>query len=164
MRQRIVSIGEDNAWYPTVYNKYTYPNLTLTPPLTKTYYMRGRSFTAVDERCSNLTHGRRSWHPFSHYKKTAVPCDMPVDDYSERTYMYRTFGEPSCWIGYPDRTVDMFNCARFGTASNPTVGLPAMSGVSEDGELYIPDPQDLDLLLGSSFQDVTRHQTFVIAH
>lgn len=150
MKQRNITLYDDVPWVPAVYDYNHNPSFTPSPstPATRTYYARGTSFTAVDEACSDAQHGRRVWHPFSHYKKTAVPAQMLVFDNTEKT------GNPSAFEWYEGnipQTIDMFRCSQFGTASSPTVGLPAMSSIVDGPDIRIPDPEDLDSLLGSSF-------------
>jgi hypothetical protein len=162
MKQRIVSLNPDGDWVPTVYKREFIDGFDPDPelvesgaygPSTKTYHMRESSFIAVDERCSESGTGRRVWHPFSHWKRVSLPTATLITDVSERTVMNTPFsGQYQCYVGEPQRTVDMFNCSQFGVASNPTVGMPAMFSISVDGDLVVADPPELDLLLGAAFQ------------
>jgi len=146
MKQRNITLYEDNVWALATYGYNHIPSHPPSAPATRDYYARGTSFTAVDEACSDQQYGRKVWHPFSHYKKTAVPADLLVFDNTEA----KAPGAFEWYEGNIPQTIDMFRCSQFGTSSVPTVGLPEMSSV-EGGEVYIPNPLELDSLLGSSF-------------
>lgn len=152
MRQRLISLNSDRDWVPT---SYTYDDLRPKDqwePDTRIYWMREDSFNALVEYSSNSEYGHNDWHGFTHFKRVAIPTNVLVNDFSERTVRDRTFGQFGYYIGTPSRTVDMFNCAQFGTASDPTVGMPAMFSISSEGELVISPPDDLDSLLGYAFR------------
>lgn len=154
MKQRQVTDGvNDGDWLSSVYDThYGYPNNAVSGA--KTYWMRQHSFTTVYELSSESAKGRHDWHNFSHYKKVAIPEASTFYDNTQYppTLEIGDVYHAAYDTGLIPRSFQMFDCSTFGSASDPTVGLPALFSLDSGGDLLVDPPNNLEQLLGVAFQ------------
>lgn len=110
-----------------------------------------RSFSKGYEVISDEHTSRKNWNPVSHYKREAYIVVSPLQIHlkSDSTL----FQNEPWWFEGTVPSLHAWTANELGPPDSPLGGIPEMFEISEDEELVVPPPYDLESLL----DDAARH-------